>query len=111
MTNEQAIYLKAATNKAKDIKIYIFLYLLLFLFIFISPELLAADDVFDKVNTKGTSIAEGLQGIAGVIATIVIMIASIASYKGRLANEYYVSIVIASVVIGAAGEIAVFLTS
>lgn len=73
--------------------------------ILITPDVFA-EDVFAKVNTKGNEIITGLRNIAVVIATIAIMIVSFMMYKGRIGNQMAFGIIIGSIVLGAAAEIA-----
>lgn len=78
---------------------------------FIAIEVFAAEDVFAKVKGKGDEIIKGLKAIVAVVTTIVIIVAGIMSYKGRLATQNMIAIIVGAIIIGAAAEIALFLTT
>ena len=63
-------------------------------------------DVFSNVNAKGDEIIVGLKSIAIVVATIAIMIVAFMMYKGRIGNQMAFGIIIGSIILGAAPEIA-----
>lgn len=86
--------------------LYFFVFVFAIAIMLISFDALAADDVFAKVNTKGTEIVKGLKNIAIVIATIAIMIVAFMMYKGRIGNQMAFGIIIGSIILGAAPEIA-----
>lgn len=103
--------MNTATNKThfcfKCLKTFLVVLAIFLIFAFLFDlTAMAATDVFAKVNTKGNEIITGLRDIAVVVATIAIMIVAFMMYKGRIGNQMAFGIIIGSITLGAAAEIA-----
>lgn len=102
--NDQVIDIRQTTTKV--LKIILAALFVFVLFVLMGNDSFAVTDVFAKVNTKGNTIITGLRDIAVVIATVAIMVVGFMMYKGRIGNQMAFGIIIGSIVLGAAAEIA-----
>lgn len=108
MTNDiktANIMIKKIPHYVRNINISAVFFVFVVLMLIVG-EVFAVNDVFAKVSAKGDTIITGLRDIAVVIATIAIMIVAFMMYKGRIGNQMAFGIIIGSIVLGAAAEIA-----
>ena len=77
----------------------------------LSFDVMAASDMWDKLNEKGSAVYDGLKVIIPIITTVAVCVVGLLMYKGRMGNQIGFAVILGSIVIGAAAEIATFLVS